>query len=265
MAILINNVSRLFCSKQGIEATEEKENFYREHYDSATDSFFVTNAAGIELSIAWNFLLADKNEFTVYKACENKSNITFISRDGIQAELPKELLKINGLEVKDGKLELPHVIYDHWFKQKSLIDHALFNRLLGGVGKILEHRDLILNNAGYFLIRHPKLFRTYGYTLTLGEWLENIDVFTGRVVQKKNGKPVRATENAVIIDITGSLLNDIHLCLAWDPERKCCITGHTPNYGRLKKYKFTADRMKYPFVLQNNSIHAQMLLNEIGA
>ena len=81
------------------------------------------------------------------------------------------------------------------------------------------------------------------------------------VTTSANEKP-ETHRSCVAVNLSGSLLNDIHICTAWDCNGKKPISGAALEYARIKK--FALERKSRYLQLKSDRLHSQMLLNELG-
>jgi len=261
MTVLLNDILNL-CIKSSGEPNPKLEKYAREHYDKESNTFFFKTKTGRKLTIAPSLLMHEADNIAVPVLDETETHYTLVNFDGLQIEFPKELAKVNDLKIIDGKLVLTEGIYTHWMEKKNRISDAIYQRFRNNIGKVLENKKLILQDARYFLIRIPGMFQTYGRHFTLGQWLEELDTFRCKVITDKQKHIVSG--KAVAFSIVGSWMNDIHQCSAWDLENQKSVSGYSSAYGILRDYAFDGER-KYSLKLQSNNLHALMLLNEIGA
>ncbi len=161
---------------------------------------------------------------------------------GVEIEYPKQLFDYNKKEIVNGKIKLGYHEYRHCFiygrnnaEEKLFFDH--FNLLY-------KHRQFIMSDSRYFLIRIPSVLVTVGmYTgsddYCLGGLFESWNLSRKLYTYlDKTGEKIR------IINIGGSQLTSMHSWTGWGEESKKIFYGCTG--GLLEKLgnEYTHSKIK---------------------
>lgn len=116
----------------------------------------ITRRDGGIMKIAQSyFKSAEKpTDFTFQVLTDDETNWWFVTDDGLEASIPKEIIEINHLKVVGGKVTLSESLYQHWFgdainRKRQAVPLLDCEHL----DWILRHPELVLDNPSYFLLK----------------------------------------------------------------------------------------------------------------
>jgi len=232
----------------------------RYHYDKGRNCINFQIRSGAKLTINANLINKD-NELSVFIVAEDDKNYTVVTFDGFQFSFPKDLVELNdSVEIINNKIFLTEDIYENWCIKKDKTAVAIRQRFIDGIDVLLKNKELILQNANYFLIRVPGLFHINRRLFTIGEWLENLDQFTGNISSRNNQKD-QVHKNCVIVGLGVSIISGSHSATGWCLNEQKLVQGTANCIRTIREY--TYEHKRY-LSLTTNRLHALMLLNELG-
>lgn len=232
------------------------------HYDEGRNCIIFQTRSEQKLTISSNLISSDK-ERSVFIVDEDERNYTVTTFDGFQFEFSKEMVEINdAVIVRDNKIYLTKAIYENWCVKKDKIAGSIRRRFIDGMDIFLREKELTLQKAEYFLIRVPGLFCINDRKFTIGEWVENFDIFTGKILTTVNQKHQVYT-NCAVLNIGVNILSGSHTATGWCLDEQKIVRGTTNHIGKIREYAYKNKQQRY-LPLQSDKTHALMLLNELG-
>ena len=228
------------------------------------DFIEITRQDGSVFSIPQSYIANGEkpSHFTGSVTGSSETHLLLIDDDGLEADIPKDIVDANNLSVMAGRLTLSDTLYAHWFrdalKRKQKESPLLKSEHLGW---ILQNPDLVLNNPAYFLLQWRGMLyggglflREHDYCLggLLEAWLHG-DALTFKWQE----------ETVYLLKVMGSPMSGTNTFWAWSPSRKTIFHGQGMSQW-LERYKaIKSIALRYPYTLKENQQLTQKLIEEL--
>lgn len=168
----------------------------------------------------------------ISEAGETNDHLLLLDENGVILSFPKNLVKVNSMNIRGEKLELSQSMYDTWFTPKinTEIENAAA-KLFNNFNKVVQHSNIILNDREFKSIHLPFLRSTILYSgsivYPLGKLLESW----------MYEDDLRISDSGFMLKINASPLSGVNNYTAYSTKTRSLFTGSLgPHDKHWKEY-----------------------------